>query len=298
MHQRLSLKGVHFPPTCMQAKTFNHSHKCNCLLKSREGTYFRFNVFLCSLSSYWFGVINEASLTPFHSGDCGECVMLLFLHVSDVLLRRYSITLNCTRKKEKEWEREKCDRKKINCIMTNNSKHSKHLPLPYSSFFPIHFLFCFVLFLMLTNLCRFQDYLWRLFLKVNCDCKKLCVVSLIIYSLLWLCSWICLVSLSPFPSLHPVFFCPRSERWLWYLAHLMDCREEMQASQNKLHNKLLAGGKKLCTHNLLMVCKLRAEFAPSSILHLSLPLFSSIPSSPWKPFSLSSTVFWKELQGK
>lgn len=46
------------------------------------------------------------------------------------------------------------------------------------------------------------------------------------------------------------------------------------AGQNKLRSELLAGGGKLCTHNLLMVCKLRAEFAPSSILHLSLPFFS------------------------
>lgn len=60
------------------------------------------------------------------------------------------------------------------------------------------------------------------------------------------------------------------------------------AGQNKLRSELLAGGGKLCTHNLLMVCKLRAEFAPSSILHLSLPFFSLHALLPlWRlsPFS-------------
>ena len=86
------------------------------------------------------------------------------------------------------------------------------------------------------------------------------------------------LSLSWFPSSPPEsFFCPGLKRWCWYLAHLV---EETHASQNKLYNKLLAGWEKLCTHNLLVICKLRSEFAPSSILHLSLPFFYSLPSSP------------------
>lgn len=43
--------------------------------------------------------------------------------------------------------------------------------------------------------------------------------------------------------------------------------------KNKMHRWKLAGGKKFATHNLLMFCKLRAEFAPSSILYLPLPFF-------------------------
>lgn len=143
-------------------------------------------------------------------------------------------------------------------------------------------------------------YLWRAFLKVHCNGEQ----SLFCYSekslpfvmIVFMDGFLVIISVSCFTS---YVFCPRSERWLWYLAHLVDCREEMQASQNKLHNKLLAGGKKLCTHNLLMVCKLRAEFAPSSILHLSPPFFSSIPSSPHQRLSPFLPLFFqKVLQGK
>lgn len=163
-------------------------------------------------------------------------------------------------------------------------------------------LFPYLLFLFLFFCCFVFDVNYPLqILGLSLETQRFPVtpkkiVSQIIYRPLWLGPWIHFLSLFLFPSLPPVSFRPRSERWLWYLAHLMDRREEMQASQNKLYNKLLAGGKKLCTHNLLMVCKLRAEFAPSSILQLSPPLFSSIPSSPWNAFSLSHTISWKELQ--
>lgn len=103
-------------------------------------------------------------------------------------------------------------------------------------------------------------------------------------------------SSSAFPSIL-VSFCPRSELQLWYLAHRMDFREEMQPSQNKLHHQLLAGGKTLCTNNLLMVCKLRAEFAPSYMLHLSLPFFSLTSQKCIEgPFCPSSSVFKKSCK--
>ena len=71
----------------------------------------------------------------------------------------------------------------------------------------------------------------------------------------------------------------------------------MQPSQNKLHHQLLAGGKTLCTNHLLMVCKLRAEFAPSYILHLSLPFFSLTPQKCIEgPFCPSSSVFKKSCK--
>lgn len=66
--------------------------------------------------------------------------------------------------------------------------------------------------------------------------------------------------------------------------------EGIQASQNKLQDKLVARGKKLCTHNLLMVCKLGLAFAPSAPLHLSSPLHSSNLPSPLMLCSLSFLV--------
>lgn len=133
-HQRLSLRGVHFPPTCMQANTLNHSHKCNCLTKPGEGTYFRFNLFLCFLSPHWLGVINEASLTHNHSGDCGECGLCIFSYVFSQAVILYRIKLH--NKKEKEWNTEKCVRKKW---LTD-------IHLRQSTFLSTHylFLFCFV----------------------------------------------------------------------------------------------------------------------------------------------------------
>lgn len=187
------------------------------------------------------------------------------------------------------------------------------LPVSQSFFFSTHLLililFCFR---CMSNLCRFfllsilslenlQIFSsWRFIVTVDQLCFPLSTEAseafllttvfmdgfsvnlILVFSLL---SCLC------FPSFPPCLFAPGQRGGPWCLAHLMDCREEMQASQNKLHHQLLAGGKKLCTHNLLMVCKLRAEFAPSSILHLSLPFFPLIPSSPSAPFPLFSSVF-------
>ena len=78
---------------------------------------------------------------------------------------------------------------------------------------------------------------------------------------------------------------PRPQRWVWYRADLLDAREENQASPNKL----VARGEKLCSHNLLMVCKLGLSLASSALLHLS-PQFhsSNLPSLLMLgPFSLA-----------
>ena len=87
--------------------------------------------------------------------------------------------------------------------------------------------------------CYFHAMLHREFIAVSTDCVHGWVS----------CYYLC------FLPLPPVSFCPRSERWLWRT--LWIAGREMQASQNKLHHQLLAGGKKLCTRNLLTVCKLR-----------------------------------------
>lgn len=91
------------------------------------------------------------------------------------------------------------------------------------------------------------------------------------WRLLWiiiLTEWSCSIS-----------SCHRPQRWVWDRADLLDGREETWDSQNKLRNKLVARGKKLCSHNLLMVCKLGLRLASSALLHLSLRFHSSdLPS--------------------
>lgn len=215
MHSFLLLRGVHFPPTCMQAKTFNHSHRCNCLLKPGEGTYFWFNLFLCSLSSYWFGVINEAFLTPYHSGDCRECVVLLFFTCLWCSPAQISYNVKLCKKERRKKSNDKHKKYDKNDLKWPNPKLASTSPL--FSFFHIHyFVFWFGLFW-----CKlpFADF------GIVFGDPRFPVTPNKIYRLLWLCSWIRFLSLSLFPSLPPVSFCPRSERWLWYLAHLMDSRE-------------------------------------------------------------------------